>query len=213
MKPGLKPGDRASFSMRVTAGDTVPALFADRRAFLDMPDVFATAKMVGLMEWACVEQLRPYYEDGEDSLGIHVDVDHSAPTLPGQVVTVETEVEEIDGRFLWFRVVAHDGIERAEIIGLISLMIWTLTIIVSLKYVVLVLRADNKGEGGTLKAVVELPASLSAPVAAGEQVGRIKILHQGTEMCSYPITAAQNVDALSFRYCLLLLAQSLLLRN
>lgn len=70
-----------------------------------------------------------------------------------------------------------------------------------------------KGEGGTLKAVVELPASLSAPVAAGEQAGRIKILHQGTEMCSYPITAAQNVDALSFRYCLLLLAQSLLLRN
>ena len=112
MKPGLKPGDRASFSMRVTAGDTVPALFADRRAFLDMPDVFATAKMVGLMEWACVEQLRPYYEDGEDSLGIHVDVDHSAPTLPGQVVTVETEVEEIDGRFLWFRVVAHDGIDQ-----------------------------------------------------------------------------------------------------
>ena len=70
-----------------------------------------------------------------------------------------------------------------------------------------------KGEGGTLEAVVELPASLSAPVAAGEQVGRIKILHQGTEMCSYPITTAQNVDALSFRYCLLLLAQSLLLRN
>ena len=70
-----------------------------------------------------------------------------------------------------------------------------------------------KGEGGTLEAVVELPTSLSAPVAAGEQVGRIKILHQGTEMCSYPITAAQNVDALSFRYCLRLLAQSLLLRN
>ena len=70
-----------------------------------------------------------------------------------------------------------------------------------------------KGEGSTLEAVVELPASLSAPVAAGKQVGRIKILHQGTEMCSYPITAAQNVDALSFRYCLRLLAQSLLLRN
>ena len=112
MKPGLKSGDRASFSMRVTAGDTVPALFADRNAFVDMPDVFATAKMVGLMEWACVEQLRPYYDAGEDSLGIHVDVDHSAPTLPGQVVTVETEVEEIDGRFIWFRVTAHDGIDQ-----------------------------------------------------------------------------------------------------
>ncbi|HRM73801.1 MAG TPA: thioesterase family protein [Paracoccus sp. (in: a-proteobacteria)] len=98
--------------MTVQPGDTVPALFADRNAFPEMPVVFATAKMVGLMEWACVEQLRPYYEAGEGSLGIHVDVDHTAPTLPGQVVTVETEVEDIDGRFIWFRVTAHDGIDQ-----------------------------------------------------------------------------------------------------
>ena len=112
MKPGLKSGDRARFSMTVQPGDTVPALFADRNAFPEMPVVFATAKMVGLMEWACVEQLRPYYEEGEGSLGVHVDVDHTAPTLPGQVVTVETEVEEVDGRFIWFRVTAHDGIDK-----------------------------------------------------------------------------------------------------
>ena len=112
MKPGLKSGDRARFSMTVQPGDTVPALFADRNAFPEMPVVFATAKMVGLMEWACVEQLRPYYEEGEGSLGVHVDVDHTAPTLPGQVVTVETEVEEVDGRFIWFRVTAHDGIDQ-----------------------------------------------------------------------------------------------------
>ncbi|WP_233253297.1 thioesterase family protein [Paracoccus binzhouensis] len=112
MKPGLTPGARARFRMTVAEGDTVRALFSDRGAFPQMPAVFATAKMVGLMEWACVEQLRPYYEEGEDSLGVHVDVDHSAPTLPGQEVTVETEVEEIDGRFIWFRVVAHDGIDR-----------------------------------------------------------------------------------------------------
>ena len=92
--------------------NAVPALFADRNAFPEMPVVFATAKMVGLMEWACVEQLRPYYEEGEGSLGVHVDVDHTAPTLPGQVVTVETEVEEVDGRFIWFRVTAHDGIDQ-----------------------------------------------------------------------------------------------------
>ena len=112
MKPGLKSGDCARFSMKVQPGDTVPALFSDRNAFPEMPVVFATAKMVGLMEWACVEQLRPYYEEGEGSLGVHVDVDHTAPTLPGQVVTVETEVEEIDGRFIWFRVTAHDGIDQ-----------------------------------------------------------------------------------------------------
>lgn len=112
MKPGLKSGDRARFSMQVRPGDTVPALFADRNAFPEMPVVLATAKMVGLMEWACVEQLRPFYEEGEGSLGIHVDVDHTAPTLPGQVVTVESEVEDIDGRFIWFRVTAHDGIDQ-----------------------------------------------------------------------------------------------------
>ncbi len=112
MKPGLKPGDRASFSMEVQPGDTVRALYSDRGAFPDMPAVFATAKMIGLMEWACVAQIRPYYEAGEDSLGVHVDVDHTAPTLPGQVVTVETEIEEIDGRFIWFKVVAHDGIDQ-----------------------------------------------------------------------------------------------------
>ena len=112
MKPGLKSGDCARFSMKVQPGDTVPALFSDRNAFPEMPVVFASAKMVGLMEWACVEQMRPYYEEGEGSLGIHVDVDHTAPTLPGQVVTVETEVEEVDGRFIWFRVTAHDGIDQ-----------------------------------------------------------------------------------------------------
>ena len=112
MKPGLKSGDRASFSMQVRPNDTVSELFADRGAFVDLPAVFATANMVALMEWACLEQMRPYQEEGEGSLGIYVDVDHTAPTLPGQVVTVETEVEEVDGRFIWFRVTAHDGIDQ-----------------------------------------------------------------------------------------------------
>ena len=42
---------------------------------------------------------------------------------------------------------AHDGVSRAEVIGLISLMLWTLTIIVTFKYVLFLLRADNDGEG------------------------------------------------------------------
>ena len=45
------------------------------------------------------------------------------------------------------------GLSRNEIIGIVSLLIWTLTLIVTLKYVVLVMRADNRGEGGTLSLV------------------------------------------------------------
>lgn len=49
-----------------------------------------------------------------------------------------------------------DGVHEAEVIGLISLMIWTLTIIVTFKYVLFLLRADNDGEGGTLSLLALL---------------------------------------------------------
>jgi KUP system potassium uptake protein len=46
----------------------------------------------------------------------------------------------------------------ANVLGILSLFVWTLTLIVSLKYVVLVLRADNNGEGG-LVAMLALASS------------------------------------------------------
>ncbi|TWF49465.1 KUP system potassium uptake protein [Neorhizobium alkalisoli] len=51
---------------------------------------------------------------------------------------------------------AEDGLHETEIIGLISLMVWTLTIIVTFKYVLFLLRADNDGEGGTLSLLALL---------------------------------------------------------
>ncbi|WP_337266237.1 potassium transporter Kup [Oryzifoliimicrobium ureilyticus] len=52
--------------------------------------------------------------------------------------------------------VSADGLTRFEVISLISLMIWALTIIVTLKYVLFLLRADNEGEGGTLSLLALL---------------------------------------------------------
>jgi fluoroacetyl-CoA thioesterase len=109
VKPGLAIGAKARFSRMVAANDTVPRLFDDATVMAGMPDVLATARMVGLMEWACVEQIAPYYEAGECSLGIHVDVSHVAPTAPGMLVTVDSEVTAIDGKFLWFKVTARDA--------------------------------------------------------------------------------------------------------
>ena len=45
---------------------------------------------------------------------------------------------------------AHGTVERETVIGIVSLLIWALIIVVTLKYVVFIMRADNKGEGGTL---------------------------------------------------------------
>jgi KUP system potassium uptake protein len=47
-----------------------------------------------------------------------------------------------------------DGIiTRQEVLGVVSLLIWALTLVVTLKYVLFVMYADNKGEGGTLSLV------------------------------------------------------------
>jgi KUP system potassium uptake protein len=45
---------------------------------------------------------------------------------------------------------ASDGVERWEVLGLLSLIFWSLILTVTVKYVVFVLRADNRGEGGIL---------------------------------------------------------------
>jgi fluoroacetyl-CoA thioesterase len=111
VKAGLKVGAKAEHRLTVAMRHTVPALFAEEGAFLAMPPVFATAYMTGLMEWACVELIRPFYEADEDTLGIHVDFSHLAPTLPGQVITVTAELTGIEGRRLDFRLAAHDGID------------------------------------------------------------------------------------------------------
>ena len=45
---------------------------------------------------------------------------------------------------------SNGPISRGDVLGVLSLIVWALTIIVTIKYVAFVLRADNKGEGGTL---------------------------------------------------------------
>jgi KUP system potassium uptake protein len=43
-----------------------------------------------------------------------------------------------------------DGVGRDIVLGVLSLMLWALIIVVTLKYVLILLRVDNNGEGGTL---------------------------------------------------------------
>lgn len=59
------------------------------------------------------------------------------------------------------RPVSGDGVSPEEIIGIISLMLWTLTIIVTIKYVGFLLKADNDGEGGTLSLLALLSKRVS----------------------------------------------------
>ncbi|HET9716562.1 MAG TPA: potassium transporter Kup [Pseudolabrys sp.] len=44
----------------------------------------------------------------------------------------------------------HHGVTREIVLGVLSLIVWALIVTVTIKYVLILLRADNNGEGGTL---------------------------------------------------------------
>jgi KUP system potassium uptake protein len=46
-----------------------------------------------------------------------------------------------------------EGVIRWEVLGILSLIFWSLVLVVTVKYVVLVMRADNRGEGGILSLI------------------------------------------------------------
>jgi len=112
MKPTLKPGIKHSFSYTVPVTKTVPHLYEEAPQLAVMPEVFATGFMVGLMEWTCVQLLEPHLDEGEGSLGTHVDVSHKAATPVGFTVTVEAECTEVRGPRTRFKITAHDGVDE-----------------------------------------------------------------------------------------------------
>ncbi len=69
-------------------------------------DVFSTPAMISLMEGTSVRLVAPYLDDHEQTVGIHVDVRHLAPTKIGQSVTVTAELIEVAGNKLRFAVSA-----------------------------------------------------------------------------------------------------------
>lgn len=111
MKSTLQPGAKTRFAYKVPADKTVPHLFAEAHELQLMPTVFATGFMVGLMEWTCTNVLEGHLDEGEGSLGTHVNVSHVAATVPGQIVTVDAECTAVNGRRVAFKVRAHDGID------------------------------------------------------------------------------------------------------
>lgn len=72
-------------------------------------NVFATPAMIGLMENAALSSVDPLLPEGHSTVGIKVDVEHVAATPVGGFVEARSELLEIDGRRLIFKVEAFDG--------------------------------------------------------------------------------------------------------
>ena len=90
----------------------VPALYPEAPEFQEMPLVFATGFMVGLLEWACLLAVKPHLDwPREQTVGTHVDVSHEAATPPGFEVVAKATLTQVDGRRLVFAVEASDGVD------------------------------------------------------------------------------------------------------
>ena len=107
MKDGLVPGLTHTQTYLTTL---------EMRAKQLVSDVFSTPAMIGLMEYTCVLLVAPYLDENEQTVGIHVDVRHMAPTRIGQKVTVAVELLEVKDKKLKFSVSASNdqGIKIGE---------------------------------------------------------------------------------------------------
>lgn len=76
--------------------------------------VFATPMMVALMEQTCAESVTPFLQEGESTVGTHIDISHCSATPVGLKVWCESELIEVDRRRLTFAVKAYD---EAGLIG------------------------------------------------------------------------------------------------
>ena len=112
MTEDLRPGIRFELTYRVPQEKTVPHLYPEAAEFAEMPQVFATGFMIGLIEWACLLAIKPYLDwPRQMTVGTHVDLSHLAATPPGLTVHVEATLTEVQGRKLTFAVRATDGVD------------------------------------------------------------------------------------------------------
>ncbi len=89
------------------------------------------------------------------------------------------------------------GINEPVIFGVVSLILWALTIIVTLKYVVIMLRADNKGEGGTLSLMALAQGALGRRYAFIPLLGIIgAALFYGDAVITPAISVLSAVEGL-----------------
>jgi predicted thioesterase len=83
-----------------------------RRFYPNLPDVFGTPCLGGLMERVSAELIDEHLNPGEQSVGISMNLKHSAATPIGMGVRVRTEVVAVEGRKLTFKLEAFDDMEK-----------------------------------------------------------------------------------------------------
>ncbi len=104
----MKPGIRSEQTFTVTEAQLAKNVGSGE------VNVLATPMMIAAIEQTASESVKPYLEDGQTSVGISLNVTHSAATPLGMDFRVVTELTEIsaNGRILTFSVSAYDQCDQ-----------------------------------------------------------------------------------------------------
>ncbi|HET7522213.1 MAG TPA: thioesterase [Bacillales bacterium] len=108
MKPGMKVGQKATITAKVT-----PDMYAQFEGNVVHP-AYSTVSMVYHMEWAARQIILPYLEDHEEGIGGAVSAKHLAPTPAGETVEVTATLTELKGKAV---ITAVEVRNSREIVG------------------------------------------------------------------------------------------------
>ena len=106
MKDSLKAGVSLTKTFEIDRERTIDFMGDELR-------VYATPNLVRDMEHTCRDLIMEHAEGDEDSVGVHMSVDHMAATLVGMSVDITAKVVEVEGPRITLELEAHDPLEQA----------------------------------------------------------------------------------------------------
>ena len=103
------PAGRPRIGLEATVERIVEHQYTIQALDPNLPAVFSTPAMIGLMEHASVLAVRPHLPLGVITVGTRIEVDHLKAVPPGAKVQVHSRFVRYHGRFLVFEVEARSG--------------------------------------------------------------------------------------------------------
>ncbi len=109
----MEVGSKLELSYEVQSSDLAKELSIDPDD--DFPEVYATSRMIALMELASARLMKPMLSEGELSVGVNVNVNHLAATPNNATVKAISIYEGMEGKLFKFSVTLIDAGGKAGI--------------------------------------------------------------------------------------------------
>lgn len=111
MKRPLQEGLKITKKYLVPADKVASRLLPESRQFLTLPDIMAMGYLCGLIEWTCMELIETYLDDGDQTIGVQMNLTQTVPVPPGTELEIVVRYHSMEGRRLRFQFTVRDAKE------------------------------------------------------------------------------------------------------